>query len=129
MAQASTPSVVRLALRQDTGPLDSAFIVGHVMEGLVSMKGGAEEGEKSVVPGVAESWSEEGNEIIFHLRKNAHWSNGAPVTAHDFISAWRHLLDDKGPPNLKDRARFLFPFEDKMKRRRERHPSACGSVA
>ena len=29
----------------------------------------------------------------FHLRKDAKWSNGDPVTAHDFVFAWRRLVD------------------------------------
>src|SRR6478735_4048777 len=46
-------------------------------------------------PGVAEKWeiSEDGLTYTFHLRKNAYWSNGEPVTAHDFIYAIRRLID------------------------------------
>jgi len=29
----------------------------------------------------------------FHLRKDTKWSNGDPVTAHDFVFAWRRLVD------------------------------------
>ena len=37
-------------------------------------------------PGVAERWdiSDDGRIYTFHLRENARWSNGDPVTAHDF---------------------------------------------
>lgn len=46
-------------------------------------------------PGVAESWdiSEDGRTYTFHLRPDARWSNGDPVTAHDFLYSWRRLLD------------------------------------
>lgn len=46
-------------------------------------------------PGVAEKWeiSNDGLTYTFHLRKDAVWSNGQPVTAHDFHYAWRRLLD------------------------------------
>jgi len=46
------------------------------------------------VPGVAERWeiSEEGKRYTFHLRKDAEWSNGEPVTAGDFIWAWTRAL-------------------------------------
>lgn len=39
------------------------------------------------IPGVAESWelTEAGTEYIFHLRKNAKFSNGDPITANDFV--------------------------------------------
>ncbi len=29
----------------------------------------------------------------FHLRKDAKWSDGKPVTAHDFVYAWQRLVD------------------------------------
>jgi oligopeptide transport system substrate-binding protein len=46
------------------------------------------------VPGVAESWdiSPDGLEYTFHLRANARWSNGDPVTAPDFVASFRRLL-------------------------------------
>lgn len=47
------------------------------------------------LPGVATSWeaSEDGKTWLFHLRKDASWSNGRPVTAEDFVYAWRRVLD------------------------------------
>jgi oligopeptide transport system substrate-binding protein len=33
----------------------------------------------------------------FHLRKEATWSDGTPVTAHDYEFSWRRMLDDPGP--------------------------------
>jgi oligopeptide transport system substrate-binding protein len=46
------------------------------------------------VPGVAESWdvSPDGLVYTFHLRANAQWSNGDPVTAPDFVASFRRLL-------------------------------------
>src|SRR4051794_1081232 len=46
-------------------------------------------------PGVAEKWeiSDDGLIYMFHLRKNSLWSNGDPVTAHDFFYSIRRLLD------------------------------------
>ncbi len=46
-------------------------------------------------PGVAEKWdiSEDGRTYTFHLRKDALWSNGEPLTAHDFYYSLRRLLD------------------------------------
>src|SRR5687768_1339506 len=39
------------------------------------------------IPGVAQSWEirEGGTEYIFNLRRNARFSNGDPITAHDFV--------------------------------------------
>lgn len=46
-------------------------------------------------PGVAETWdvSEDGKTYTFHLRKNAKWSDGSPVTAHDFEYSWKRICD------------------------------------
>jgi len=46
------------------------------------------------VSGVATRWEsdEEGREWIFHLRRNARWSNGELVTARDFVRSWRRTL-------------------------------------
>lgn len=45
--------------------------------------------------GVAESWtiSEDGLTYIFKLRQDMKWTNGDPVTAHDFEFSWKTLLN------------------------------------
>jgi oligopeptide transport system substrate-binding protein len=47
------------------------------------------------VPGVAQSWtiSPDGRTYVFRLREDAVWTDGRPVTAGDFVYAWRRLLD------------------------------------
>ncbi|MDA1195163.1 MAG: peptide ABC transporter substrate-binding protein [Planctomycetota bacterium] len=47
------------------------------------------------VPGVAASWdiSPDKKTYTFHLRPEARWSDGVPVTAHDFAWAWRRLQE------------------------------------
>ncbi len=47
-----------------------------------------------IVPGVAERWevSEDFKEYTFHLRADAKWSNGTPVTAQQFVYSWRRAL-------------------------------------
>jgi oligopeptide transport system substrate-binding protein len=49
------------------------------------------------VPGVAERWevSPDGKSWIFHLRHDAKWSNGDPLTADDFVYSFRRLVDPK----------------------------------
>ncbi|HUR56706.1 MAG TPA: peptide ABC transporter substrate-binding protein [Opitutaceae bacterium] len=46
------------------------------------------------VPGVAERWdvSPDGTAYTFHLRANARWSDGTPVTAQDFVGSYRRIL-------------------------------------
>jgi oligopeptide transport system substrate-binding protein len=51
----------------------------------------------ALVPGVATSFdlSDDKTTYTFHLRDNAKWSNGDPVTAGDFVYAWKRLADPK----------------------------------
>jgi oligopeptide transport system substrate-binding protein len=52
--------------------------------------------EGQVVPGVAEKWEmKDPTTWIFHLRKNAKWSNGDPVVASDFVYGCQRLVDPK----------------------------------
>ncbi len=71
-----------------TTDLLSAFILNHVNEGLLRY-----DRRGRLVAGVAESWQLTSNRIIFELRSNAKWSDGSPVTAHDFVFAWRKIND------------------------------------
>lgn len=45
-------------------------------------------------PGNAESWeiSADGKRYTFHLRANAKWSNGDPVTSADYVYSWRRAI-------------------------------------
>lgn len=60
------------------------------------------------VPGVAKSWdvSPDGTVYTFHLREEARWSDGEPVTADDFTHSWRRLLT---PATAAEYAYMLFP--------------------
>ncbi len=65
-------------------------IVRDLFEGLLNQN---EAGE--LVPGVATSWeaSDDKQTYTFRLRDNAKWSNGEPVTAGDFVYAWRRAVN------------------------------------
>ena len=82
-------------------------ILSALMEGLVS------EDPKSLkpVPGVAKHWeiSPNGKVYTFHLRPNAKWSNGDPVTANDFVYSFRRILN----PNLgASYSSMLYPLKN-----------------
>ena len=64
-------------------------IVNALFEGLCAYN---ENGQPS--PGAAESWeiSPDGKTYIFHIRPNAKWSDGSPLTARDFVESWHHTL-------------------------------------
>ena len=61
-----------------------------ILEGLVC----EHPSEETVEPGVAEKWepNDRLDEWTFHLRANARWSNGDPLTARDFVYAYRRIL-------------------------------------
>lgn len=46
------------------------------------------------IPAIAERWdvNKDSSEFVFHLRKNARWSNGDSINAHDFIYSLRRAL-------------------------------------
>lgn len=48
----------------------------------------------SPISGVAIRWESaaDDREWTFHLRHDARWSNGEPVTAHDFVRSWQRTL-------------------------------------
>ena len=60
-----------------------------LFEGLVN-----QDAKGKAIPGVALSWQTSDNQnFVFHLRRDARWSNGQTVTAHDFVYSWRRLVD------------------------------------
>lgn len=61
-----------------------------------------------VVPGMAESWeaNPDTTRFTFHLRENARWSNGDPVTAHDFVKSWKRTLS----PELASEYAYIMFF-------------------
>jgi len=46
------------------------------------------------IPAIAETWeiNNDSSELVFHLRKNARWSNGEPIKAADFVYSIRRNL-------------------------------------
>ncbi len=83
-----------------------AWIQYDLFEGLVYPSAKAE-----ITPGVAEKWdvSDDGLTVTFHLRSDAKWSDGSPVTAEDFVYSWRRLVD---PETASDYAYFLWPVKN-----------------
>jgi oligopeptide transport system substrate-binding protein len=65
-------------------------VVRALFEGLTDY----EPGTLRPVAAVASRWEEsEGGRVwTFHLRPDAHWSNGDAVTAHDFVRSWARSL-------------------------------------
>jgi ABC-type oligopeptide transport system substrate-binding subunit/DNA-binding SARP family transcriptional activator len=57
--------------------------------------------DMEVLPEAATSWEvlENGHTYMFHLRQDARWSDGTPVTARDFEYAWKRFLHPARPPS------------------------------
>ena len=82
----------------DPAGLDPQVVIGEpeshifnaLFEGLVSQ----DPRDLHPIPGVAESWdlTDGGRTYTFHLRHNAKWSNGDPVTAQDFLWSNQRIL-------------------------------------
>lgn len=72
-----------------TTELISGSVIQHVFEGLTNLGPNV-----TVEPGVAERWdvSEDGLQCDFYLREDSLWSDGLPVTAHDFVYSWTRVL-------------------------------------
>jgi oligopeptide transport system substrate-binding protein len=72
------------------GDIDTVGVIDQLFSGLVALESGLD-----ITPDLASSWEilEGGRKYIFHLRQDAQWSDGVPVTAVDFEFAWKRLLN------------------------------------
>ena len=81
-------------------------IIGDMFLGLTT-----EDVQGKAIPGSAESWtvSEDGLTYTFTLRDGLVWSDGVPVTASDFVFAFRRIID---PMTAARYASLLFPIKN-----------------
>jgi oligopeptide transport system substrate-binding protein len=82
----------------------SIFYLEHAMEGLLR-----KDERNQLAPGVAERWEMDGTRAKFWLRQNALWSDGKPVTAHDFVFAWRNVVN---PKTASEYASIMYPVKN-----------------
>ena len=89
--------VLQLAAESEMDTMDTTISttnftpMNNVFEGLVTY-----DLDGTLVPGNAESMpevSEDGVTYTFTLRDEANWSNGTPVTADDFVFAWKRMVN------------------------------------
>ena len=88
--------VIRFGHAYDASTLDpqncyddgSYYVLNNICEGLVVGYDG------EIHPGIAESWeiSDDSRVFTFHLREST-WSDGTPLTAHDFVYSVKRILD------------------------------------
>lgn len=107
--------VFRKVIPQDMSSLDTAKVTdsvsfdtfNQVYEGLYTL-----DAKDNAQPGVAKGQpkiSDDGKTWTIELRKNAKWSNGDPVTAHDFVFAWRRVLD---PDTASEYAYIMYDLKN-----------------
>ena len=104
-------NTISIHLREEPPQLDttlltdavSGVVIAHVMEGLLRY-----DQHQRLVPGMAERWKITAGQAVFNLR-DALWSDDEPVTAHDFVFAWRTALD---PANASQYAFILYPIKN-----------------
>ncbi len=65
-------------------------VIANYTDGLMQM-----DANGKAVNALAESYelSDDGLTYTFHIRQDANWSNGTPVTAADFVFAWQRAVD------------------------------------
>ncbi len=80
------------------------FIISDLFVGLLT-----DDAAANPIPGAAASWtiSEDGRVYTFTLREGATWSDGVPVTAHDFVFGFDRILD---PAFGAQYASILYPI-------------------
>ena len=98
----SADSELRRGNGGEPGSLDPALaedihafaVLADLYEGLVTTDAAGK-----IIPGVASTWtaSADATEYTFTLRADAHWSNGDPVVAQDFVRAYRHVASPDTP--------------------------------
>ena len=102
-AAAARTITVSLSAAQDTLDPASATAPGsetilhHLFENLMRWEDGGD-GWAVLAPGQAESYEVDtdfsgSSTYTFTLREGLHWSDGKPVTANDFVTAWRRLAN------------------------------------
>ncbi|MCM3071545.1 peptide ABC transporter substrate-binding protein [Staphylococcus equorum] len=107
--------VFRKVLSQDITSLDSALatdtvsfdMYNQIYEGLYTL-----DKDDKAQPGVAKEMPKESNggkTLTIELRKDAKWSNGDPVTAHDFEFAWKRVVN---PETASEYAYIMYDLKN-----------------
>ena len=99
--------------------VNDSTAISRILDGLITLD--PETGE--VIPNLAKSWDISEDDLVytFHLRRGAHWSDGAPFTADDVLFTWgcffakkrdpvtgEALLDEDGRPKYRYNSRSTF---------------------
>ncbi|MBI3751006.1 MAG: peptide ABC transporter substrate-binding protein [Chloroflexi bacterium] len=91
---ASAPSTLDPAAAGDVG---SAAVIGQLYESLTTF-----DASLALRPALAASWdvSDDGRQVVFHLRPGLVFSDGTPITADDVVGSWLRVVDPAAPSPL-----------------------------
>ena len=108
-SEATTTTAVTIAFDTDMSSMDNSVATdgssfSMQMMGLSGLLALDESG--TPVPDLAESYdvSDDGLTYTFHLKKDAQWSNGTPITANDVVYSWHRLVS----PTLASEYAFIL---------------------
>ena len=96
--------------RTDPQELDPHIVQGvpehHILQALIENLVAEDPKDLTPIPGQAERWdiSPDGTVYTFHLRSGIRWSNGDPVTAHDFVRSYQRALT----PSLASEYAYMY---------------------
>lgn len=109
--RANRDGVLHFSIGAEPSDLDPQTVTGtgdaKIIQALFDPLVSYEPGTLAPIPALAERWdiSPDGLTYTFHLRPNAQWSNGDPITAQDCVDSWRRILT---PSLAADYAYFLY---------------------
>ena len=82
----------------------SVQVDSTIYEGLLTL-----DKDGKYIGGVAESFTENGNKLVFKIRESAKWSDGSKISAKDFVFAFKRVLDPKVAAQFSE---MLFPIKN-----------------
>ena len=105
---------ITVAVSSDTGSMDPAGSIAltylaYSVSALDELLTFDEDGEIDYRAAESYEVNEDSTEWTFHLREDARWSDGTPVTAADFLNTITRALD---PASGSGYANYLFPIEN-----------------
>jgi oligopeptide transport system substrate-binding protein len=109
--RANRDGVLHFSIGSEPSDLDPQTVTGtgdaKIIQSLFDPLVSYEPGSLAPVPALAARWeiSADGLTYTFHLRPDAKWSNGDPLTAQDCVDSWRRILT---PSLAADYAYFLY---------------------
>lgn len=107
--KANENSVIRISERDIIPTMDSSLATDVISNQNISntMEGLYRYDKKQVKPAISTKVvkpTDNGLKYTFPLRKDAKWSNGDPVTADDFVFAWRRTVN----PETKSQYAYIY---------------------